>query len=727
MSNLQFQPLSSCVDASFWHKLTQMKLDVFKINDAPVPITGYFPAGARQGLPASRFFVDHDAFTTDVVPAAPLHHFRVPGTLVNTNTLADFGSYDKDAMMSRNVAKIWEAITSGQALQNPSMLAAFSLLTFADLKTYNFLYWFAFPALLTSTGPQPLDQPAQPLLDLWPQEAWAALTPALADSPVHILAGPVDHPEVIPFADLVKHTQAHPPTADEPLTLVVADPCERPDVAGWPLRNVLACVQHYLITPETPVRVICYRPAHLPSSAVLRLRLSPLGHVEGLPKAVGWERNDKGVLKPRKVDLQDSLDPKRLAETSVDLNLKLMRWRVIPDLDLDRLKATRCLLLGAGTLGCYVARTLMAWGVRNITLVDRTPSIHLPPAIPSIHLPPAIPSIHYHGPCLLQQPAHSTVMGHVSFSNPVRQPLFCFQDCLGGGRPKAQAAAEELVRIFPGVHARAETLTIPMPGHAIKPGGAEEAQTRADVEKLEKLIVEHDVVYLLMDTRESRWLPSLLCALHGRLVINCALGFDSFVVMRHGAAPDGGRPAVGCYYCNDVVAPRNSTTDRTLDQQCTVTRPGLAPIASALGVELMASVLHHPLGPMAPAEAPTSITEQTTTPMGFVPHQIRGFLTHFQNVLVSCPPYPMCTACSEVVKQQYRERGFSFLLEAFNDPASLEELTGLGEMQRKMEHLAMAAGAPELDATGEEDETAPAGPAAAAAAHEEADEEFTML
>lgn len=49
----------------------------------------------------------------------------------------------------------------------------------------------------------------------------------------------------------------------------------------------------------------------------------------------------------------------RLADQAVDLNLKLMRWRILPALDLDKVANTRCLLLGAGTLGCYVARTLM--------------------------------------------------------------------------------------------------------------------------------------------------------------------------------------------------------------------------------------------------------------------------------------------------------------------------------------------------------------------------------
>ena len=37
-------------------------------------------------------------------------------------------------------------------------------------------------------------------------------------------------------------------------------------------------------------------------------------------------------------------------------------------------------------------------------------------------------------------------------------------------------------------------------------------QTKADVDRLESLIDAHDVVFLLMDTRESRWLPTVMAA-----------------------------------------------------------------------------------------------------------------------------------------------------------------------------------------------------------------------
>lgn len=85
------------------------------------------------------------------------------------------------------------------------------------------------------------------------------------------------------------------------------------------------------------------------------------------------------------------------------------------------------------------------------------------------------------------------------------------------------------------------------------------------------------------------------------------MGFDSYLVMRHGMLPASGenkpdsdseqqQQRLGCYFCNDVVAPGNSTRDRTLDQQCTVTRPGVSMIAAALAVELLVTIIQHPQG-----------------------------------------------------------------------------------------------------------------------------------
>jgi len=84
------------------------------------------------------------------------------------------------------------------------------------------------------------------------------------------------------------------------------------------------------------------------------------------------------------------------------------------------------------------------------------------------------------------------------------------------------------------------------------------AKTKAEFEKLQQLISEHDAIFLLMDTRESRWLPTVMGKAYGKIVLNAALGFDTYVVMRHGlkTTQEGrGEVELGCYFCNDVVAP----------------------------------------------------------------------------------------------------------------------------------------------------------------------------
>lgn len=116
------------------------------------------------------------------------------------------------------------------------------------------------------------------------------------------------------------------------------------------------------------------------------------------------------------------------------------------------------------------------------------------------------------------------------------------------------------------------------------------------------------------------------------------------------------------------MSPTDSTSNRTLDQQCTVTRPGCAPLASAFAVELLVALLHHPLRGRAPAEGATAVTERTSTILGLVPHQVRGFLPHFTQLLLQAPAFEQCPACSPTVLAAYEAGGACLYLDRTPQP-----------------------------------------------------------
>ena len=58
---LQFLPFSSVVESTFWHKLSQLKIDVYALKDEPVDITGYYSNHTAPRLPAC-LNVDYSSF-----------------------------------------------------------------------------------------------------------------------------------------------------------------------------------------------------------------------------------------------------------------------------------------------------------------------------------------------------------------------------------------------------------------------------------------------------------------------------------------------------------------------------------------------------------------------------------------------------------------------------------------------------------------------------------------
>jgi ubiquitin-like modifier-activating enzyme ATG7 len=630
----------------------------------------------------------------------------------------EYKQVDKAAHIELAGRTIWDAINDGTIFSCPSLLSSFSAICYADLKKFKFTYQFAYPALHSdptwsySSAQKITPKETEQLVDkvgTWrysvdTRQHGFFLAKKIRGADLdddHESHTPLDDPDDRDFEQDHFH-DANSEPADTPdyqwkigalanyetgffnnvdpedQYICFADPSTFESNPGWMLRNLLVLVRQRWRLDK--LQIMCYRDTHArreqPHTIFFKVESAkptegdhsavfpsiPEGHDSSsssptprsippaergpMPKITGWERDTRSRNSSRTIDMGAYMDPTRLADQAVDLNLKLIKWRIAPSIDLDIIKETKCLLLGAGTLGSYVARNLMGWGVRNITFVDN---------------------------------------GKVSFSNPVRQPLFNFDDCLKGGSPKAETAAQALKRIYPGVNAASHSLSVPMAGHPIM----DEKKVKAEFDQLHKLIEDHDAIFILMDTRESRWLPTVMGKSANKIVLNAALGFDSYMVMRHGVSSKPEAEQLGCYFCNDVVAPGDSLKSATLDQQCTVTRPGVAAIASALAVELLVSILQHPdkAGAAAPPVSDPE-AQHPNHPLGSVPHSLRGFLANWKTITLRGQAYDCCSACSPTILSLYNSQGWEFVKRAINEKGYVEEVSGLAEVQRRGEEVA---------------------------------------
>ncbi|XP_014481598.1 PREDICTED: ubiquitin-like modifier-activating enzyme atg7 isoform X2 [Dinoponera quadriceps] len=593
---------------------------------------------------------------------------------------------------------LMNSIIDGTALREPWRLSVFLMLAYSDLKKYQFYYWVAHPTPF-SLPEIYLVEPSKPAHSLFNTDQIDKLHTEFLQLDArskNFFSVFVSENNDLSIADLSKGVEHARSNADnrgdskqakDEVYFAFYDPCTSTE-PGWPLRNLLCLLLFHCTTfcLTRSIKILSMRCDRAQVAAVIyTLRIKEHTDVEAMKKAiseghlVGWETGAHGKMAPTIAKLSNVMDPTKLAERAIDLNLKLMKWRLAPDLDLKKISGLRCLLLGAGTLGCSVARILLGWGISNMTLVDNS---------------------------------------NVSYNNTVRQSLYTHEDAVQR-RHKAYAAKDALLRIRPDMNVEGIVLHIPMPGHAV--GQSMMEKTEEAVNKLQELVQSHDVVFLLLDSREARWLPTLLCATMNKIAINAALGFDSYTVQRHGTRDVSVPPSsnvllvqypegqdLGCYFCNDVTQPGNSQSDRTLDQQCTVTRPGLSQIAAGLAVELLMAITQHPQGISARALTNNNTddhTENVDNPLvgilGGVPHTIRGSLWGHDMKLTVTYRFASCTACSVPLIKEYQQRGLAFVLDACNVPNYLEKLSGLEEILKRPDLDELCK---EMDTTSEDEE-----------------------
>lgn len=690
MSTLKFAPVHTVIDVEFWSRLSDQILTHNYLNHTQHNIYAqYVIPNNKHTHSSTQLSLNNSSFSTPT---------DVHSNLICCGTNEQFQSYNTIQLIDSYKHQLWNALCHKDIEIIYKLITEFYIVNYSDLKLHQHHYIVCVPQLVLPSDTVQFNITNTQSIDTYitNNKNLAAVTTQIqhlfydahSRSPYFLIVkhsltgqygyntlGQTEYYTVHPFNEYNNVIQNNDMKYNK-LIFGCIDTINDSTQHTHLLRNLFVFIG--VTAQYLDAEILLFRDFDAQSnnhSAVLTLSVQTnnVEHLRSIVldsiRVVGWERNKFNKIAPRQVDLGRLMDPLKLAESSINLNLQLMKWRVLPDVRLDCIQSCKYLLLGAGTLGCNVARCLLAWGIINITLVDN---------------------------------------GKVSYSNPVRQSLFTYNDCLNGGKYKSVAAADALKLIYPNINANGVVMTIPMAGHT--PSSIEIQSTNDSITQLIELINSHDVIFLLTDSRESRWLPTVLCKSMHKLCINTALGFDTFVVMRHGNIPPANSETtinpsdieLGCYFCNDVIAPVNSLRDRTLDQQCTVTRPGLSYIASSESVELCVATLHHPLQQYAPAI--NTECEPLMCGFGTLPHQIRGFLNRFEQKLVIGHAFKHCVACSENILNQYKTRGHAFIMDALNQSSEyLETLSGLTGMKQKTDDL-LAQAHMQLDGEDEQDD-----------------------
>ena len=343
---LKFIPVKSVIDPGFWESLTKKKLDEWKLDDSEKPLEWSYSPGK------SFIRFDYDALEKPSSVSC--------GTLRNFNTIEDFKKLDKKEYLKEALGEIRNHIQNSDSIKWQRLFLP-KIITFSDLKKYHYTFWVCFPTMKLS---KPISIKSSRSLNA---------------TELHQLERSEQHKENFfllvknhrrPFQEATKITKEE--GEDEDVVFCFEDHVnqdETPENAvGIMARNLIFFIWSRLGLNQFK---ICSVRSTLKQEngsfsrdfSSSRLYELCISNDTEETNGAGWEPF-KDKLAPKKIDLSASMDSRQLAANAVDLNLKLMKWRLQPSIDLEIIKEKRILLLGSGTLGCNVARALIGWGVR---------------------------------------------------------------------------------------------------------------------------------------------------------------------------------------------------------------------------------------------------------------------------------------------------------------------------------------------------------------------------